>query len=43
MRPILAFALAVAVRGAGAQSLPVVQLQAGMHLIQAEVAAAPRA
>jgi uncharacterized protein len=39
MRPILALALALAVGTAGAQSLPVVQLQAGMHLIQAEVAA----
>ena len=39
MRPTLALALALAGGVAGAQSLPVVQLQAGMHLIRAEVAA----
>ena len=39
MRPTLALALAFAGGVAGAQSLPVVQLQAGMHLIRAEVAA----
>ena len=38
MRPTLALALAFAGGVAGAQSLPVVQLQAGMHLIRAEVA-----
>jgi hypothetical protein len=39
MRPILALAVALAGGAASAQSLPVVQLQAGMHLIRAEVAA----
>ena len=39
MRPTLAFVLALAAGAAAAQSLPVVRLQAGMHLIQAEVAA----
>jgi len=39
MRPTLALALAFAGGIANAQSLPVVQLQAGMHLIRAEVAA----
>jgi len=39
MRATLALALALAGNVAGAQSLPVAQLQAGMHLIRAEVAA----
>ena len=39
MRPTLALALALTGGVAGAQALPVVQLQAGMHLIRAEVAA----
>ena len=39
MRPTLALVLALAAGAAAAQSLPVVRLQAGMHLIQAEVAA----
>jgi uncharacterized membrane protein (UPF0127 family) len=39
MRPMLAVGLFLAAAGAAAQSLPVVQLQAGMHLIRAEVAA----
>ena len=36
---MLAVGLVLAAAGAAAQSLPVVQLQAGMHLIRAEVAA----
>lgn len=39
MRPTLAIVLALAAGAAAAQALPVVKLQAGMHLIQAEVAA----
>ena len=39
MRAIAALFLVVAAATAGAQALPVVKLQAGMHLIQAEVAA----
>ena len=39
MRPTLAMLLALAAGAAGAQAVPVVQLQAGMHLIRAEVAA----
>ena len=39
MRPILALGLAITISAAVAQSLPQVQLQAGMHLIRAEVAA----
>lgn len=39
MRPTLALVFALAAGATAAQSLPVVRLQAGMHLIQAEVAA----
>jgi uncharacterized protein len=39
MRPISAFLLALPVAAALAQSLPVTELRAGMHLIRAEVAA----
>ena len=39
MRPILAFLLALPAAAAIAQGLPVTELRAGMHLIQAEVAA----
>ena len=39
MRPALALALALACAPAAAQTLPVRELRAGMHLIRAEVAA----
>jgi uncharacterized protein len=39
MRLALAMVLALAAGAAAAQALPVVQLQAGMHLIRAELAA----